>query len=488
MVSRFSRRFTTVWLRLSQYFCHRPGDDTDDVEGLRVPDEVKESLHDQDDVPGSLCTQDDVEGVPREPDNIEEHHHGQGDVEGSPGDDKANAPKLRALLTGISYKHSPSNPDGTKWDELDGTYSDVEQFRTLLLKTYKYLSKDIIVLKDDPDLPSDSQPTKANMLRELKKLVAGAKPGDKFVFLYSGHSDQQPSKDDPADEEDGMDEVIVASDLGRIIDNDLNDILVKGLPVGCTLLAVFDTCHSGTMLDLPHYHCNDLYVPWLSKGERRTRTFHNRNVRANAQGYAISGDSASRRHTSASIASVITQNLLNNTPPASPVRVDTAPNTGSLMNQRETSLPVTTDRHHARSPWRDSSSSRVLSLDRRCDSPDGVRCVGNCECDSCPRATVLSLSACADPQRAWEGPRGSLTAVLCRFLATTPCPSYRTLMTYVNYQLYENCRLLHEYTRAQKKKAANGDGNGFDGDQNNFQAPQLSSLVRLNMDDVLYLS
>jgi hypothetical protein len=133
MVSRFSRRFTTVWLRLSQYFCHRPGDDTDDVEGLRVPDEVKESLHDQDDVPGSLCTQDDVEGVPREPDNIEEHHHGQGDVEGSPGDDKANAPKLRALLTGISYKHSPSNPDGTKWDELDGTYSDVEQFRTLLL-------------------------------------------------------------------------------------------------------------------------------------------------------------------------------------------------------------------------------------------------------------------------------------------------------------------------------------------------------------------
>jgi hypothetical protein len=28
----------------------------------------------------------------------------------------------------------------------------------------------------------------------------------------------------------------------------------------------------------------------------------------------------------------------------------------------------------------------------------------------------LSLSACSDPQRAWEGPQGSLTAVLCSFL------------------------------------------------------------------------
>jgi hypothetical protein len=192
MVARFSRRFpffTTVWLRLSQCFCHRPGDDTDDVEqrGLRVPDDVKESLHDQDDVPGSLCTQDDVEGVPRQPGDVEEHHHEQGDVEGSPGEDKANVPKLRALLTGISYKQSPSNPDGSKWEELDGTYGDVEQFRTLLLggycfrsilasslptalifipETYKYLSKDIIVLKDDPDLPGDSQPTKANMVIE----------------------------------------------------------------------------------------------------------------------------------------------------------------------------------------------------------------------------------------------------------------------------------------------------------------------------------
>jgi hypothetical protein len=55
----------------------------------------------------------------------------------------------------------------------------------------------------------------------------------------------------------------------------------------------------------------------------------------------------------------------------------------------------------------------------------------------------------------------------------------RTFYLFFSYQLYENCRMLHEYTRAQKKKAANGNGNGFDGDENNFQEPQLSSLVRL---------
>ena len=46
----------------------------------------------------------------------------------------------------------------------------------------------------------------------------------------------------------------------------------------CRILqAIFDTAHSGTLLDLPHYHCNNVYVPWQSKGEHRTRSRHNWN-------------------------------------------------------------------------------------------------------------------------------------------------------------------------------------------------------------------
>ena len=56
---------------------------------------------------------------------------------------------------------------------------------------------------------------------------------------------------------------------------ELKEILVEPPPAGCTLLvcgflfrvcfripiccvlqAIFDAAHSGTMLDLPHYHCN----------------------------------------------------------------------------------------------------------------------------------------------------------------------------------------------------------------------------------------
>ena len=76
---------------------------------------------------------------------------------------------------------------------------------------------------------------------------------------------------------------------------ELRKILVP-LPVGCFLLvrsslfyvacqiplcllfqAILDTCHSGTMLDLPHHHCNNVYVPWQSKGERRTMSMQNYN-------------------------------------------------------------------------------------------------------------------------------------------------------------------------------------------------------------------
>lgn len=41
--------------------------------------------------------------------------------------------------------------------------------------------------------------------------------------------------------------------------------------------AFLDSCHSGTLLDLPHHHCNQVWVPWLSQGKRRTKTLQNWN-------------------------------------------------------------------------------------------------------------------------------------------------------------------------------------------------------------------
>jgi hypothetical protein len=51
--------------------------------------------------------------------------------------------------------------------------------------------------------------------------------------------------------------------------------------------AILDTSHSGTLLDLPHYNCNNIYVPWLSKGERRTKSYQNNIGRTHHLYYAI---------------------------------------------------------------------------------------------------------------------------------------------------------------------------------------------------------
>jgi len=319
---------------------------------------------------------------------------------------------------------------------------------------------------DDPNFSSHLQPIRTNIIRELKRLVSGAAPGDRFTFLYLGHSDQQPSFDD--DEEDDQDEVIITCDFGRIIDNELKYILVKDLPVGSSLLAIFDTCHSGTMLDLPHHHCNDVYVPWVSKGNRRTKTMHNKNVRDHGLDFVGLPGSASRQLTPP--AGVMSSNhWLSDSHPGSPLRINTEVGGVLSANQRGGTSVL--------SPTRYVSSSPISSF----------ICDGWCGYDLIPRATVVSLSACSDLQLAWEGPRGSLTGVLCEFLKTQPSPSYRILMSHVNFRVHENCLALHKYTLEEKKKAARGGGPGFDGEFNNFQAPQLSSLAKLNMDDTIRL-
>ncbi|KAN0136665.1 Caspase domain containing protein [Lactarius tabidus] len=170
--------------------------------------------------------------------------------------------RRRVLLIGIAYH-----------GELLNTNKDVDRYRDLLLGTYGYRAEDVVVLKDDLALRAQLQPTRENILRELRHLVADAAPGDRFTFLYFGHSNQQRSKG--LNEEDFKDECLITIDDEIIVDNELNDILVKPLPAGSSLFALLDTCDSGTLQNLPHYHCN---VPWRSNGKRRTKSWQNQNV------------------------------------------------------------------------------------------------------------------------------------------------------------------------------------------------------------------
>ena len=58
-------------------------------------------------------------------------------------------------------------------------------------------------------------------------------------------------------EEDGLNETILPADFrqeGMIIDDELFDTLARPLPEGCRFTAIFDSCHSGTALDLPYMY------------------------------------------------------------------------------------------------------------------------------------------------------------------------------------------------------------------------------------------
>ncbi len=68
-----------------------------------------------------------------------------------------------------------------------------------------------------------------------------------FIY-YSGHGSY--TYDRSKDELDGRDESIVTSDLKQILDDELKSILKTYINKNMTVIGLFDSCHSGTILDL----------------------------------------------------------------------------------------------------------------------------------------------------------------------------------------------------------------------------------------------
>lgn len=152
--------------------------------------------------------------------------------------------KKRAVLCGICYKNTPY--------ELKGCINDVNCMKYLLTTRFNFPEDSIVTLTEEEN-DSKRIPTKRNIQRWMSWLVKDCQPGDSLVFHYSGHGSQQ--KDYTGHEVDGYDETLLPLDFetaGMIVDNDINDTLVKPLPPGARLHAIIDACHSGTVLDLPY--------------------------------------------------------------------------------------------------------------------------------------------------------------------------------------------------------------------------------------------
>lgn len=90
------------------------------------------------------------------------------------------------------------------------------------------------------------------------------------MWLTSGAGHGGQTKDLDGDEDDGYDEVIYPVDfrqVGHITDDEMHRILVRPLQAGVRLTAIFDSCHSGTALDLPYIYSTQgvLKEPNLAK-------------------------------------------------------------------------------------------------------------------------------------------------------------------------------------------------------------------------------
>lgn len=167
----------------------------------------------------------------------------------------------KAVLIGINYRNKDS--------ELKGCINDIIRVRDMLL-TKGYKSSDIKVLTDD----TSTKPTRENILVQLVSTIVSSSSTSVYIH-YSGHGTFV--LDESSDESDGRDECIVPLDYeqsGLITDDELRNIINLAQPTK-TITCVFDSCHSGTVLDLGYQVYSDLlgskYIVSKSESQPDTR-------------------------------------------------------------------------------------------------------------------------------------------------------------------------------------------------------------------------
>ncbi|KAI9016168.1 peptidase C14, caspase domain-containing protein, partial [Hyaloraphidium curvatum] len=146
--------------------------------------------------------------------------------------------KKKALFIGINYPGTEA--------ELRGCINDVRNMYNFVKTNYGFAQQDMMVLTDDNPNPS-GRPTAQNIIGAIGWLVSGAAPGDSLFMHYSGHGGT-------ARGQGGTMQTIIPEDykrVGQISDIQLHNYLCKKIPAGCQLTAIFDSCHSGSVLNLP---------------------------------------------------------------------------------------------------------------------------------------------------------------------------------------------------------------------------------------------
>ncbi|KAI0659937.1 caspase domain-containing protein [Cubamyces menziesii] len=460
---------------------------------------------------------------------VSNHHHAP-----------VGGPVKKGLLIGINYDRIPEDPE---YPALHHARADTKEFAELLIAKYNYMRENVVVLVDEEGGDPRLAPTRANILYEIAKLVQDARSGDHFMFYFSGHSGQVESP--TTEEDDGMDEYIVPVDYWEhpddlrlekrvILDNKLRKLLVDTLPVGANLTAIFDSCHSGTLLDLDHYLCNNVYFPWISPGFRNHNTLWRRVRRRNDECMSQTGvkvittkhprgdrrakhQSSTGSRTKASTTCSVRIYQRKRVSQDEVLAYDTSVGVCDSDNGKTRQFSVY--RQPSRSIKRRKNTTLSMLLEvygsdisiaaiaqnpdiaeefdvPMCSSPVDMRpCNGFCEKVDTPASgpSVISLAACGDSQTTWESKHHSFTQ---RLLEPNPHQPIGQLVRNLTFQLYKHSRKLHTWSKrrreswkAKQKGQVADPGFVKEGtpdptlELENFSEPQLGSLRTLTLNE-----
>ena len=156
----------------------------------------------------------------------------------SAGDGRSSNP----IASGDGQKHAPDSRFGgaAKWPNLDGPETDADSMAAVLPNVG---FSDIHQLKGQ-------RATRDAILAAIDKYVLGEpKAGDTVLFYFAGHGSQRFNS--KSAKLDHLDETIVPADAYKgvfdIRDKELARKFNQAIDKGVHLIAIFDSCHSGTM-------------------------------------------------------------------------------------------------------------------------------------------------------------------------------------------------------------------------------------------------
>jgi metacaspase-1 len=183
--------------------------------------------------------------------------------------------KKKALLIGINYT-------GTE-HALRGCINDVLCIKDRLLQT-GFQNQDIQMLTDTTPV----RPTKSAILNAFKRFLSQAQSGDLLFFSYSGHGSY--TFDRNRDETTLYDQTIIPIDLNMIVDDELKQIVQTNLKPNVTLFGMFDSCFSGTVLDLRYQYMDSLNYDEFTENNKVSETPGNVFMISGCNDYQTSAD------------------------------------------------------------------------------------------------------------------------------------------------------------------------------------------------------